>query len=77
MLTAQRNAGRVTARLNDVVNEAGERGDTADEEGGDGAPVASKFGRVAINAMEVVHIWYGHVAASDNIVTVVRDRRIS
>ena len=44
MLTAQRDAGLAIARYNDVVDEAGERGDAADEEGDDGAPVASVSG---------------------------------
>jgi hypothetical protein len=77
MLTAQRDAGLAHARYNDVVDEAGEWGDAADEEGGDGAPIASKPGRVAVDAVEVVHVWYGHVTASDNVVAVTRDKQIS
>ena len=33
MLTARRDAGLAIARDNDVVDEAGERGDAADQEG--------------------------------------------
>jgi hypothetical protein len=74
VLTAQGDAGRAIARYNDVVDEARERGDTADEEGGDGAPVASKSGRVAVDAVEVVHVRHGHVTASDDVVAVERDK---
>jgi hypothetical protein len=77
VLTAQRDAGLAIARYNDVVDEAGERGDAADEEGDDGAPVASVSGRVAVDAMEVVHVGYGHVTASDDVVAAARDKRIS
>jgi len=77
VLTAQRDAGLVIARCNDVVGEAGERGGAADEEGSDGAPVASVSGRVAVDAVEVVHVGYGHVTVSDDIVAVARDKRIS
>jgi len=77
VLTARRDAGFAHARYNNVVDEAGERGDAADEEGGDGAPVASVSGRVAVDAVEVIHVRYGHVAAPDNVVAVARDKRIS
>jgi hypothetical protein len=77
VLTAQRDAGLAIARGNDVVDEAGERGDAADEEGDYGAPVASVSGRVAVDAVEVVHVGYGHVAASDDVVAAARDKRIS
>lgn len=65
------------ARYNDVVNEAGERGDAANEEGDDGTPVATVSGRVAVDAVEVVHVGYGHVTASDDVVAAARDKRIS
>ena len=68
MLTTRRDAGLAHARYNDVVDEAGEWGDAADEEGGDGAPVAGVFGRVAVDAVEVVHVGYGHVTTSDDVV---------
>jgi hypothetical protein len=44
VLTAQRHASLATARSNDVVDEAGERGDAANEEGDDGAPIGSISG---------------------------------
>ena len=68
MLTTRRDAGLATAGYNDVVDEAREWGDAADEEGGDGAPVAGVSGRVAVDAVEVVHVGYGHVTTSDDIV---------
>jgi hypothetical protein len=74
VLTAQGDAGRAIARYNDIVDEAGERGDTADKEGSDGAPVASESGRVAVDAVEVVHVGYGHVTASDDVIAVARDK---
>jgi hypothetical protein len=77
VLTAHRDAGLAITRYNDVVDEAGERGDAANEEGGDGAPVASVSGRVAVDAVEVVHIGYRHVTASDNVIATARDKQIS
>ena len=77
MLAAHRNAGLAKARYNDVVDEARERGDAADEERDDGTPVGSVSGRVAVNAVEVVHVGYGHVTASDDVVAAARDKRIS
>ena len=68
MLTTSRDAGLAISRYNDVVDEAGEWGDAADEEGGDGAPVGGVFGRVAVDAVEVVHVGYGHVTTSDDVV---------
>lgn len=76
-MTAHRDAGLSIACYNDVVDEAGERGDAADEESDDGAPVASVSGRVAVDAVEVVHVGYGHVTASDDVVAAARDRRVS
>lgn len=77
MLTAQRDAGLAIARYNNVVDEAGKWGDAADEEGDDGAPVGSESGRVAVNAVEVVHSRYGHITASDNVVAAARNEGIS
>lgn len=77
MLTAQRDAGLLTACYNDIVDKTWERGDAADEEGGDGTPVAGVSGRVAVHAVEVVHVGYGYVTASDDEVAVARDKRIS
>jgi hypothetical protein len=77
VLTAQRDAGLLTTRYNDIVDEARERGNAADEEGDDGTPVASISGRVAVHAVEVIHVGYGHVTASDDEVTAAQDKRIS
>ncbi len=44
VLTAQRDAGLAISRYNDVVDEAWERGDAADKEGDNGAPVGSVSG---------------------------------
>lgn len=44
MLTTRSDAGLAVARYDDVVDEAGEWGDAADEEGSDGAPVAGVSG---------------------------------
>jgi hypothetical protein len=62
--------GRQPARNDDAVDEAGKRGNAADEEGCYGAPVGSELRRVAVNAVEVVHIGYGNVAASDDVVAI-------
>ena len=40
----------------------------------DGAPVGSVSGRVAVHAVEVVHVGYGHVTASDDVVATARDK---
>lgn len=77
MLTAQGNAGRRTARYLDVVDEAWERRNAADEKGGDCPPIAGVSGGVAVDAMEVVHVGDGHVTASDNVVAAGVDRPFS
>jgi hypothetical protein len=77
VLTAQSDAGFAITSYNDVIDEAGQRGDAADEKGDDGAPVASVSGRVAIDAVEVVHVRYRHVTASDDEVTAAENKRIS
>ena len=76
MLTAKRDLGRLATCYDNVVDEAGERGDAADEEGGDGAPVATESGRVAVDAVEVVHVGYGHITTSDDVVAVTRENRL-
>lgn len=74
MFSAFRYAGSATARSNDVVHKTGERGNGADEECNHGPPVATKFGRVAIHAVEVVHIWHGHLPTSNDVVVGDEDR---
>lgn len=73
MLTADRDARLAIACCNDVVDEAGQRRDTADEEGRHGPPVAGEFGRVAVDTVEVVHVWHGHVTASHDVVATARE----
>lgn len=68
MLTTRRDAGLAISRYNDVVDEAGKWGDAANEKGGDGAPVAGVSGGVAVDAVKVVHVGYGHVTTSDDVV---------
>ena len=77
MLTTRRDASLAITCFDDVVDEAGEWGNAADEESDDGAPVCGVLGRVAIDAMEVVHVGYGHVATSDDKVAAAWDIRIS
>lgn len=74
MLTTHRDASGAQAGHNNVVDEAWKRRDAADEECGNGAPVAAIFGRVAVDTVEVIHIRYGHVTASDDIVATARDK---
>lgn len=59
---------RLITRLDDVVDEARQRRDAADEEGRDGAPIAAELGRVAIDAVEVVHVRHRHARASHDVV---------
>ena len=49
------------------------REDGRDQEGGDGAPVCREFGRVAVDAVEVVHVWDRDVAFTDDVVTRQRE----
>jgi hypothetical protein len=69
VLTANRDACLLPTSYNNVVDEAGEGGDAANEEGGDSAPVAGELGRVTVDTVEVVHIGYGNSSATDDIVT--------
>jgi hypothetical protein len=77
VLTTGRDAGRLTTRNNDIVDEAWERGNAADEEGDHGTPIARVSGRVAVHAVEVIHVGYGYVTASDDEVAVAQNKRIS
>ncbi len=77
MLTAFGDSGGFRTCSNDVIDKARKRGNTADEEGDDGAPVATESGRVAVDTVEVVHIGHGHVAASDDKVAAAQRKRIS
>ena len=68
VFTTHRNAGLAHACYNDVVDEAREWGHAADEESGNGAPIGGVLGRVTIDTVEVVHVGYGYVTTSDDIV---------
>lgn len=57
-----------TARLDNIVNKARKRGDAANEEGNHSTPVGSPFLRVAVDAVEVVHVRHRDFAASENVV---------
>ena len=77
MFATNRDAGLAMTRDNDIVDEAGEWGHTADEEGSNGAPIGSISIRVAVDTVKVVHVGYRYIHAADNVVAVVRDKRIS
>lgn len=70
MLTASRNTGASTTSNLNIVDEAGKGRNTADDEGRDCTPVACEFGRIAIDAVEVVHIGDGHVTSSNDVVAI-------
>lgn len=71
MLTANRHHGVLPSCLDDVVNEARKWRNAANEEGSNRTPIASKLGRVAVDSMEVVHVWYRNVSLSDDEVATV------
>lgn len=73
MLTTQRNGSRTATSHHDVVHEARQWRNTANEKGSNGSPIGCKFFMVAIDAVEVVHIWDRHITASDNVVTVKQE----
>ena len=60
------------ARYYDIVDKARKRRYTTNDKCGNGAPIGSKFGRVAVNAVKPVHVRHRYVASSDNEVAVVR-----
>ena len=70
MLTTGRNPRLTHTRHDDVVDEAWKWRDRANEEGGDGPPVAGVARGVAVYAVEVVHVGDGDVAAADDVVAV-------
>lgn len=53
---------------NDVVDETRHRRNAADEEGGHSSPVGRDLGLVTVHAVEIVHIGYRNVAASNDVV---------
>lgn len=68
MLTADGNIGASATSLLDVVDKSWKGWKAADEESSDCTPVGAKLGRVAVNAVEVVHVGDGHFAASNDVV---------
>ena len=68
MLAADGDLSGALACYDNVVDEAGKWGNAADREGGNGTPVGAELGRVAVDAVEVVHVGDGHVTASDDVV---------
>lgn len=66
MLATNGDGSRRSSGFLDVVDESRERGDAADEESHDGAPVGAEFRGVAVHAVEVVHVRDGDVAFADD-----------
>jgi hypothetical protein len=54
--------------LSDAVYEPGQRRSDSDDECHDRTPIRSKLGRVAIDTIEVVHVWYRNLATASDIV---------
>lgn len=71
MLTTSRNRSRLSTSCDDAVHETWKGWNTAEHESHDGAPVGCEFRGVAINAVEVVHIWYRDIGLVDDEVAVV------
>ena len=76
-MTSQGDVGRAPTRNDDVVDKARKRRDAADEESQHGTPVAGELGRVAVDAVKIVHVGNGNVAAADNIVAMRGGSRFS
>lgn len=55
----------------DAVDEAGKRRSKSDDECYNSTPVCRKLGRVAIDAIELVHIRYRDVATTSNVVAMI------
>lgn len=73
MFTPRRDAGLLATCYNNIVDETGQWGYAANEEGDDSSPVAAPSRRVAVHAMEIIHVGYGHVTTSDDVVAAARD----
>jgi hypothetical protein len=69
MFTAIRNTDCIERN---AVDEAGERRREAHDECNDTAPVGGVPGRVAVHAVEVVHVGDRDVAATSDVVTLGR-----
>jgi len=72
MLTADVDTGFLATRYNDIVDETRKRRCAAYEESGDRAPVGGEFRRVAVDAMEVVHVRYRNVGFPDDEIAAAR-----
>ena len=66
MLTTNRDTSLLTTCLLYVIHKAGKRWCAADEEGYHRPPIRAEFGRIAIYAVKVVHIWHRNTALADN-----------
>lgn len=64
VLATNGNTGGGAAGFLNIVHEARKRRDTTEEECDDCAPVGTEFGRVAVDAMEIVHVGDGDVGFS-------------
>jgi hypothetical protein len=62
--------GHVNCVKRDAVDEAGKGWQEAHDECNDTAPVGAVSGGIAVNAVEVVHIGYGHVTAARDKVAI-------
>lgn len=65
VLAFKRNA---EIALVDTVGKAWKRGQEANDECDNGTPIGAKFGRVTIDAVKSVHVWYGHIATTGDVV---------
>jgi hypothetical protein len=70
MLSTQRDAGRTMTCNNNIVDESGKWRYAANKESGHCAPIGRELGRVAVNAVEVIHVRYRDPFPSDNIITI-------
>lgn len=70
MLTANINAGSTSASHDNVIDKAWEGGNAADDESNNGTPVGGVLWRVAVDAVEVVHVGYRNISAMNEEVAV-------
>ena len=67
MLASQRNT---KLALINAIHESRQRRCKAHDQSNNGTPIGCEFWRVAVDAVEFVHVWYGDVATTSNVVTV-------
>lgn len=70
VLTACGDVDRTPSCYNDIVDKTRKRRCTANEESSDCAPIRTKFGRIAVDTMEPVHVRYRDIASAHNEVAV-------